>query len=269
MGGVIMEKLDKNDLAKKTKEKSALYPAVSISACIDFLKKIDSLGGKVVSYASILNVMGITSPTTKSFLYRISACKQYRFIVTGGSTVQLTELAKRIIYPSTIGEDQKLLNEAFANPPLYAKLIERFQNKALPAKDQLANILMNDYRIIKQVKDNAAECFIESASYLGLLKNGVLCMDEESHGEGHEFNNRSEENPQNVNSNESVTPSKKIDPKSEDGYNFEIPTLGKKTARFYIPSGVTEKDLDYIRLYIENMLPVFLDNLKSEICVEQ
>ena len=51
----------------------------------------------------------------------------------------------------------------------------------------------------------------------------------------------------------------------ETGYNFEIPTLGKKSARFYIPDGVTEKDIDYIKLYIENMLPVFLENLKVEI----
>lgn len=264
-----MEKQDKDDLMKKSREKSALYPAVTILECLEFIKKIDSLGGKIVSYVSILSIMGLASPSTRSFLSRISASKQYGFIVTGGSTVQLTDLAKRIIYPSAIGEDQKLLKEAFGNPPLYAKLIERFQNKALPAKDQLANILMNDYRIIKQVKDNAADCFIESASYLGLLKNDILCMDEENYGASHEYNNRNEENPQNVNSNESVTPSKKVDSMSEDGYNFEIPTLGKKTARFYIPSGVTEKDLDYIKLYIENMLPIFLDNLKSEICVEQ
>ena len=46
---------------------------------------------------------------------------------------------------------------------------------------------------------------------------------------------------------------------------FEIPTMGKKTARFYIPDGVTEKDIDYIKLYIEKMLPVFLENLKTEL----
>ena len=51
----------------------------------------------------------------------------------------------------------------------------------------------------------------------------------------------------------------------EDGYLFEIPTMGKKTARFYIPDGVTEKDIDYIKLYIEKMLPVFLENLKTEL----
>ena len=164
---------------KKPREKSALCPAVSISECYDFIKQIDSLGGKSVSYASILNLMGLTSPTTKSFLNRIGASKQFGFITTGGSTAQLTDLARRILYPNAGEfESKKLLIEAISNPPLYAKLIARFKDKAVPARSQLGNILMNEYRIIKQVKDNAAKCFIESADYLGLLNNGVLCMDE-------------------------------------------------------------------------------------------
>ncbi len=259
-----METSKKTTFDKKPREKSALYPAVSIGTCYDFIKEIDSLGGKAASYASILTTMGLTSPTTKSFLSRISASKQFGFITTGGSTAQLTDLARRILYPNK-GDDEskRLLVEAFGNPPLYAKLIERFNNKAVPEKKQLSNILMNDYRIIKQVKDNAADCFIQSADYLGLLVNGILCMDA--------YYDRQAENyikEDNVDISDSVninTKKENIISDSEEGYHFEIPTLGKKTARFYIPDGVTEKDIDYIKLYIENMLPAFLDNLKSEI----
>ena len=93
---------------------------------------------------------------------RIGASKQFGFITTGGSTAQLTDLARRILYPYTGEfESKKLLIEAFSNPPLYAKLIERFKDKAVPPQSQLGNILMNEYRIIKQVKDtmrpNASE----------------------------------------------------------------------------------------------------------------
>ena len=251
---------------KKSREKSALYPAVTISDCYEFIKQIDSLGGKAVSYASILGLLGLTSPTTKSFLNRISASKQYGFITTGSSTAQLTDVAKRILYPTNGEQESKqLLVEAFNSPPLYTKLIERFKDKAVPPKNQLSNILMNEYRIIKQVKDNAAECFIESASYLGLLTNGVLCVATP--------NNSISPINENVNSTSvpiAVSDNNRaneasINQNQSDGYYFEIPTLEKKTARFYIPAGVTEKDLDYIKLYIENMLPVFLDNLKSEI----
>ena len=252
-------------LNTKTREKSALYPAVSLSDCYEFISQIDSLGGKSVSYASILNLMGLTSPTTKSFLSRISASKQFGFITTGSSTAQLTDLARRILYPSAGEvEKQKLLIEAFSNPPLYAKLIGRFNDKAVPASGQLGNILMNEYRIIKQVKDNAAKCFLDSANYLGLLKNGILCMNEVSDQPQPEVFSQ-EEQSENLDSTERI---QKIDESvrsQEEGYLFEIPTMGKKTARFYIPGGVTEKDLDYIKLYIEKMLPVFLDNLKTEL----
>lgn len=252
-------------LNKKPREKSALYPAVSISDCYEFIKQIDSLGGKSVSYASILDLMGLTSPTTKSFLSRIGASKQFGFITTGSSTAQLTDLARRILYPSSGEvERQKLLIEAFSNPPLYAKLIGRFKDKAVPVSGQLSNILMNEYRIIKQVKDNAAKCFLDSANYLGLLKNGVLCMDEVSDQPQPEVFSQ-EEQSENLDSTERI---QKIDESvrsQEEGYLFEIPTMGKKTARFYIPDGVTEKDIDYIKLYIEKMLPVFLDNLKTEL----
>jgi len=256
---------EKNTSEKRPREKSALYPAVTISECYEFIKQIDSLGGKAVSYASILGLLGLTSPTTKSFLNRISASKQYGFITTGSSTAQLTDIAKRILYPSNgEAESKQLLMESFGNPPLYAKLIDRFKDKAVPPKNQLSNILLNEYRIIKQVKDNAAECFIESASYLGLLQNGVLCFDLTEDKGLSVPDNLYEEVPASSSGEHTKSRENKVEEQG-DGYNFEIPTLGKKTARFYIPDGVTEKDLDYIKLYIENMLPVFLENLKSEI----
>ena len=256
---------DKNAQSRKQREKSALYPAVTIAECYEFIKNIDSLGGKSVSYATILGFLGLTSPSTKSFLNRIGASKQYGLITTGSSTAQLTDLAKRILYPNNgQSESRQLLIEAFANPPLYVKLIERFTDKALPPKNQLANILLNEYRIIKQVKDKAAECFIESAEYLGLLQNGVLSFETVKYMDVAEAN-PSTEQPPDVSFNNQPNIQDNLLPAQETGYNFEIPTLGKKSARFHIPDGVTEKDLDYIKLYLENMLPVFLENLKAEI----
>lgn len=256
---------ESNSSEKKTREKSALYPAVSISECLEFINQIDKLGGKSFSYASILEILGLTSPTTKSFLNRISASKQFGFITTGSSTVQFTDLAKRIMYPSNgEKESKKLLIEAFANPPLYAKLIDRFRDKAVPPKVQLSNILFNEYRIIKPVKDNAADCFIESASYLGLMSNGVLCFESGKNKEETETDSFDREGTSSL-SEERIHGLENVMKEQESEYKFEIPTLGKKTARFYIPGGVTAKDIDYLNLYIQKMLPTFLDNLKSEI----
>lgn len=98
---------------------------------------------------------------------------------------------------------------------------------------------------------------------MGLLQNGVLCFDLTEDKELSDSDDCYEE----VSAAQSSKHAKKeikVE-EQETGYNFEIPTLGKKSARFYIPDGVTEKDIDYIKLYIENMLPVFLENLKVEI----
>ena len=209
--------------------------------------------------------MGLTSPTTKSFLSRIGASKQFGFITTGSSTAQLTDLARRILYPSSGEvERQKLLIEAFSNPPLYSKLIGRFKDKAVPASGQLGNILMNEYHIIKQVKDNAAKCFLDSANYLGLLSNGVLCMDNVGE-QPQSIVFSQEEQSEKLDSAESLQEVNNFTHPQEEGYLFEIPTMGKKTARFYIPDGVTEKYIDYIKQKKEKMLPVFLDNLKTEL----
>lgn len=250
---------------KSVREKSALYPAVTILTCLDFIRLIDSFGGKSVAYASIANGMGLTSITTKSFLTRISAAKQYGFITTSKNTVQLTEAARHFLYPSTgENERQKLLVDSFSKPPLYGKLLERFKDKVLPQKEQLSNILLNEYHIIKQVKDNAATCFIDSASYVGILQNGVLCLDTlDNPKQPIEINDQENSSPEAtlpISQNSSININN-----PETGYNFEIPTLGKASARFYIPDGVTEKDLDYIKLYIEKMLPVFLENLKTQV----
>ena len=116
----------------------------------------------------------------------------------------------------------------------------------------------------EQVKDNAAKCFLDSANYLGLLSNGVLCMDNVGE-QPQSIVFSQEEQSEKLDSAESLQEVNNFTHPQEEGYLFEIPTMGKKTARFYIPDGVTEKDIDYIKLYIEKMLPVFLDNLKTEL----
>jgi len=252
------------ELKQTKREKSPLYPAATIEECYEFIKTIDSLGGKVVSYSSILEAMGLTSQYTKSFLNRVGASKQFGLVTTGSSTAQLTDMAKKILYP--IGNDSvvELLRECIDKPPLYAKLIERFNGKAIPQKAQLSNILMNEYRIIKNSKDNAAECFVNSVEHLGFIVNGVLCM-ESMEDDVTEWSVSAEAEKQQIAlSNNNVLAKEKTEP-PVGTYNFEIPTLSGKSAKIHIPEDVTEKDLDYIDLYVKNMLSVFIQNLKDEL----
>lgn len=261
-----MDEREQLPKSRRNRGKSVRYPAISIDECIDFIRKVDKLGGQSISYASILSMLNLKSQTTKSFQARISAAKQFGLLQTGQGTAQLTDTARRILYPNEGQEESERLKiEAFGKPPLYEKLIERFKDKALPEPTQLGNILMNEYHIIKQVKDIAANCFIESANSLGLLATGVLHI-EQDENKNEDAISSDEDKSLETEEKASQIPSETAKTmEREDGYLFEVPTLGKKNAKFYIPGEVTAKDIDYIKMYVEHMLPVFLDNLKEEL----
>lgn len=155
------------------KEKSALYPGCTINECIDFVKVIDSFRSKTVSYASVAEKYGLRSVSTKSFTQKIGSAKQYGLITTNSSTIQLTELARRILYPCS-DDLNNLKKECFQLPPLYAALLEEYEGKALPQASMLGNLLLSKYRITRTAKDLAADVFLKNANELGCIRAGVF-----------------------------------------------------------------------------------------------
>lgn len=158
---------------KVKRERSSEYPGYSFNECIEFIKIIDGLGNGLIAYSIISNQLGLSSITTKSFTNKISSSRQFGLITVANKTAQLTDEAKKILYP-TGSEDIDIKIECVKRPTLYGRLIERFTNKPLPTKEILSNILFNDYGILKSVKDVVAEKFIESMTQLNLVVNGVL-----------------------------------------------------------------------------------------------
>lgn len=121
----------------------------------------------------IARLYGLNSITTRSFQSKLSTSRQFGLIETSNQTIQLTDLAKRVLYPTSNNIDE-VKYECFAVPPLYTKLIEEFNGKALPVTNVLGNILFNSYKISKQAKDVAAKFFIKNAEDFGYIRGGVL-----------------------------------------------------------------------------------------------
>lgn len=243
------------------REKSALYPAVTWNECVDLVQKIDSFKLRAVSYQALAGKYGLTSTTTKSFTSRIGAAKQFGLITTAqGSTVQLTDVSKRILYP-TGDEIRQVELSCFAQPPLYAKLISKYDGAALPPVTILANILMSEYRITRAVKDNAAKCFIESAEQLDILKGGVLCYSEAKSDILASVEEQKNEPTQETDSvqvevekaSQGITPPIAASAEA-DFISQSIPFASGKIARFIIPVDATEDDL----LLLHDMFDVLL-----------
>lgn len=242
-------------------EKSAQYPKVPWNDCIEFVKTVSSFNLKAVSYAEVAKKYGLNSPTAKSFTSKLSTCKQFGLLTTsGGNTIQLTDTCKRILFPT--GEDvAPIMKACFGMPTLYTKLIATYDGKAIPSKDLLANILMNDHKIQKSVKDNAAQVFIESAEQLGLIKGGILCYsDSEVNEDPQPLQSMPEELPaesQGLQHPVSVLSGQSCLGSSSNESDFitqAIPFESGKIARFIIPVDATEDDL----LLLRDMFDVLL-----------
>lgn len=243
--------------------RSPLYPVFSINEMIDFVMGIVKIGGKRVSVSTIASVLG-TSVKTNSFKSKISTAKQFGLIRGSGGAVEITELAKRIAYPINESNTRQAILESFLSAPLYRKIVERYENQALPNNDKLGNILLLEYNLTKSAKDIAAAKFIESAEQIGILKNGVIILEtEESDSESHEnISSFSEADTSEVSTEKKSSVSVSI---NKPEYRFTIPTLSGSVAEIVIPQDVTEKDLDFIILYVQNMLPTFISNLKEKL----
>lgn len=243
------------------REKSALYPGATWSDCMEFIQKIGSFNLKAVSYQEIAKKYGLSNPSTKSFTAKIGAAKQFGLITTSqGNTIQLTDVSKRLLYPT--GESTKPLElQCFAEPPLYAKLIAKFDGMAVPAPELLANILMNEHRITRSVKDAAAKIFLQSAEQLDLLHGGILCYSDALSAEQPNTPQQVEPGPQpgpgfDVAAEKQVSATPTVVPvASEADYITQsIPCENGKVAKIAIPIDATEDDL-YL---IHDMLNVVL-----------
>ncbi len=244
------------------REKSALYPGATWSECMELIKKINSFNLKAVSYQELAKKYGLSSTTTKSFTAKIGAAKQFGLVTTAqGNTIQLTDASKKLLYPT--GESVRSIElTCFAQAPLYSKLISKYDGVALPAQELLANILMNEYRITRSVKDSAAKCFLESAEQLGLIKGGILCYSDAENEPEEPAAKQSASEEADVATQVAVVPTPfastqvvQVPVSGEADYITQaIPFASGKIARFIIPVDATEDDL----LLLHDMFDVLL-----------
>lgn len=244
------------------REKSALYPGATWVECMELIKNIGSFNLKAVSYQELAKKYGLSSTTTKSFTTKIGAAKQFGLVTTAqGNTIQLTDVSKNLLYPT--GESVRNIELAcFAQAPLYSKLISKYDGVALPAQELLANILMNEHRITRSVKDSAAKCFLESAEQLGLIKGGILCYSDAQHEPEESVDKQSAVESNDTETQVPVSPTHlvatqivQVPTSSEADYITQaIPFASGKIARFIIPVDATEDDL----LLLHDMFDVLL-----------
>ncbi len=156
-------------VGKRTFRKSRPYPPVDIDEALKFSAIVEKLGARNVSEPILLKELGLTNPTSTSFWKKVASAKHFGLLTIDGKAYSLTDRAKLILRPKDEDGKKRLLLEAFLMPDLYKDVYEKFIDKQIPSLDTLSNILFHDHGINANVSKDAAEAFIESAKFVGLL----------------------------------------------------------------------------------------------------
>lgn len=151
------------------RERSTKYPGVPLSDCVELAKFIESRGLDGLTATDIATSLGYKNIKTNTFSARLSAARQFGLLVLRDEGYSLTPLAKSILHPVDPAELPRLYRQAFLEPPIYAELVERMGDKRVPDVAILGNVLYHNHQIIASAKEGAAEAFLASARFAGVL----------------------------------------------------------------------------------------------------
>ena len=161
--------------ARGRRERSARYPGAPLPEAIELARFVDDHGLDGTSAEAIAASMGFESIKTRTFSARLSAARQFGLVSLEGSSYRLTPLARSILHPVDPQDLPRLYREAMKASPLYADLLVRLADRRVPEPERLANLLYHSYQITASAKLIAAESFVESSRFSGVLGNdGIL-----------------------------------------------------------------------------------------------
>jgi len=251
---------------KGTRKKSKDYPAYTLSAVIETLKRLkDYSPDKPIAYSLAAKECGM-SPRSKSFSYMLSSARQYGLIATAeGKSFTLLASGNRMIHAA---EDEASLQmlwlECFSTPKLYSDLIAIYKGKSLPEVAALENILVASHGILPTVAKRAAQTFLDTANEVGVVQNGILDLDISPKPQ--RVAEEPRELPEDRADKEDRAPAPAQEPAAptvpteEFSAPFNIPFGGKRRAVLYMPGDTTPDEA----VYVQNMISLMFQQVYGE-----
>jgi hypothetical protein len=111
------------------------------------------------------------TPNAKVFEYITGASIAYGLTEGGAQAdqISLTNLGRRIVAPTTNGDDVAAMREAVLRPRVIREFLTKYKNEAVP-RDDIARNVLEDLGIPQGATERALKLIIDSASALGLIK---------------------------------------------------------------------------------------------------
>ena len=227
------------------RERSARYPGAPLHEAIELARFVDDHGLDGTSAEAIASSMGFESIKTRTFSTRLSAARQFGLLMLSDAGYTLSPSARAILHPVDPDELPRKHREALKVPSLYADLIVRLADRKVPEAERLANLLYHSYQITASAKLPAAEAFIDSARFAGLIDaEGHLRPEGASNPSGSTV---APPNRINANGDGPGPPPSPVASREPDAVRFDLRLWGLdegKVIRVRAPESVTSESFD-------------------------
>lgn len=153
------------------KTRSCGYPLFALPQAIEMAKALcDGLGEGPYSRDGVARGLGYSS-FSGAASSKIGSLAHFGLLARAGGTYSITSLARSVfLYPKEGSEEA--MAKAVGKPLLYGKLIARFSDKPLP--ERLDAVLSADYGIAIKAAPVAAQNFVATLEFAGLIREGKL-----------------------------------------------------------------------------------------------
>ena len=154
------------EASKRNFERSASYPGINLQRAEEVAATVaNHFGyGKSINREDIGAVLKLSTAAASR---PIAAAVQFGYLDRIKDKYKITTAYKELVHHFSEAEKQRRIIDAFRSPKLYRELIEKFDGRTVPV--ELARHLVRDHNITANAAGYAADIFMQSANYAGVL----------------------------------------------------------------------------------------------------
>ncbi len=151
---------------KKTGEGG--YPYNTLKTCLGLGEVIRDHGGGELPKSVIASAL----KSSEAGMYQLASSAKTFGIAEGTRDLKLTEAGHDYFFPTRDDSERTALLTFIKSPPVFAKLIDRFDGKRLPGANLLSNLMQRECGVPASWSSRVANLFIKTLSDHGLIDSG-------------------------------------------------------------------------------------------------
>lgn len=155
------------------RQRSTRYPRHTLAKAEEFGRLVFELGPRNCDVDTVAQAANYKSAANGSFAALRSSASNFGLIKAAGSGyLSVTDEWIAAFHSENTVQLGRVRREAMLQPQLYSQLFAEYSGKQLPNVTKLSrDLYLKNYGVLKDAASTAAQVFIESAIYAGLIDN--------------------------------------------------------------------------------------------------